>query len=143
MDKVGSIALAADCQLIRIPSVSDERGCLSVVEDGGQAVPFAVRRVFWIYDVPGTSCRGSHAHRTCSEVVFPVTGGFTMLIDNGRERDVVRLDKANEGIYIPAGVWCELRDFDPGTALVCLASEPYDAAGYIHDYNQYLKEKLP
>lgn len=132
--------LPEGCRLIPIPNVNDERGALSFAEVGG-CIPFDVRRVFWIYDIPRAAQRGGHAHWTCSEVVVPVSGGFTMCLDDGRVRVDVRMHSPSVGILVPAGVWCELKDFEPGTVLVVMASEAYDAKGYVHDYMDYKRMK--
>lgn len=128
------------CQLIDIPSVVDARGSLAFAESLG-CVPFPIARVFWIYDVPFGMQRGGHAHWSCAEVVVAVRGAFTMVVDDGRVRSEIRMDSPSRGILIPAGVWCELRDFASDSLLVVMASEPYDATGYVHNYEEYLKAK--
>ena len=127
-------------QLIQAPFVCDERGTLTFVT-GGEEIPFSISRVFWIYDVPEGQRRGGHAHRECAEVVFAVSGGFTMCIDDGNVRAEVPIHKPMEGILIPAGMWCELKDFLPGTVLAVMASHPYDETGYINSYEEFRKEK--
>ena len=139
-DERTEILLPKGCRLIPIPSVGDERGCLAFAE-GESTIPFPVRRVFWIYDVPCEARRGGHAHWTCAEVVVPVQGGFTMYLDDGHVRAEVRLERANVGVLVPAGVWCELRDFRPHTVLVVMASESYDAQGYVHSFEEYKKKR--
>lgn len=121
--------------LVKIPSFSDERGSLSFAE--WRHLPFDVKRVFWIYDVKEGQTRGSHAHGECAEVVFAVTGSFDMYVDNGRESELFHIDTPNIGIYIGAGVWCELRNFTPGTVCVVVASENYDPKGYINSKEEY------
>ena len=130
--------LPASSRLIQIPSVRDERGGLSFAE-ARKVIPFPVERVFWIYDVPRQAVRGGHAHWTCAEVVVPVCGAFTMMLDDGRERTSVRMDSPETGVLVPPRVWCELRDFEPGTVLVVMASHPYDATGYVHDYEDFVR----
>ena len=107
------------CRLISIPGAGDQRGWLAFAE----------------------ARRGGHAHRTCAELVVPVSGAFTMVVDDGRCRRSVRMDNPCEGILVPAGVWCELIDFEPATVLVVMASQPYTADGYVHDYQQYLQQR--
>lgn len=126
--------------IISIPSVKDERGSLSFAEVR-KVIPFDVERVFWIYDVPCEAVRGGHAHWTCAEVVVPVSGAFTMLVDDGKERMQVRMSSPQEGVLIEPGAWCELRDFEPGTVLVVMASQAYTPEGYVHDYEEYIKMK--
>ena len=128
--------------IIPIPRVFDERGALAFAESD-TTIPFTIRRVFWIYDIPSKAQRGGHAHWQCSEVVIPISGAFTMLLDDGKEKRKVRMSSPDEGILVPAGVWCELKDFSPNTILLVLASHPYDPQGYEHDYNQYLKITNP
>ncbi len=134
------IQLPKGSRLIDIPLAVDSRGSLSFATVGRE-VPFSVQRVFWIHDIPQGSRRGGHSHRTCSEVVVPVSGAFRMVVDDGERRAEVWMDRPNRGILVPAGVWCELLDFQPGTVLVVMASHAYDASGYCHDYSQYIKDK--
>ncbi len=122
-----------------IPSATDGRGSLAFATSGVE-IPFPVARVFWIYNVPSGQRRGGHAHRECHEVVFAVSGAVTFLLDDGGQRAEVRLNTPTRGLLIAAGVWCELSDFADDTVLAVVASHPYDAAGYIHNYSQYKEE---
>lgn len=135
-----SSSLPSGVQLIQLPENVDERGRLSFLE-GGVHIPFDVRRVFWISDVPPDKMRGGHAHWTCHEVVFPVTGSFEIEVDDGTRCSVIEMSKPHVGILIPAGVWCELRKFKPGTVCVVVASHEYDPTGYVHDRNEWRKRK--
>lgn len=125
-----------DFQLINLPDFKDDRGILTFAE-AGIHIPFEVKRVFWIHDVPTHKARGGHAHWSCHEVVFPVCGSFDIVLDNGRERRSFHLDKSSVGVVIPAGVWCELSHFEVGTVCLVLASEAYDTTGYVHDYAEF------
>ena len=129
-----------ESRIISIPRIVDNRGGLAFAE-GQTTVPFEIQRVFWIYDIPQKAVRGGHAHWQCSEVVVAVHGGFTMLLDDGFGREEVRLDSPDKGIVVPAGVWCELKDFAADTVLLVMASHHYDVTGYVHDYEEYLKAK--
>ncbi len=128
------------CKLIEVPSVVDQRGTLSFATSGKE-IPFPIARMFWIYDVPEHQKRGGHAHRECAEVVFALSGAVTFVVDDGRERQEVRLARPTQGLLIEAWVWCELLDFAPNTIIAVAASHPYDGEGYIHDYEQYRKER--
>lgn len=128
------------CRRIAVPGVRDERGAL-IFAEAGRTIPFEVKRVFWIYDVPTNAERGGHAHWTCSEVVVPVKGGVTVTLDDGRNTCSIKLERPDEGVLIPAGVWCRLTDFVEGTVLVVMASDKYDPQGYVHDYDEYLRIK--
>lgn len=123
--------------MIDFPEVKDERGCLSIAE--GIALPFEVKRVFWIYDICEGKTRGGHAHVSCEEVVVAVSGSFDMFVDDGKDSREIKMDSPSKGIYIKKGVWCELRNFAPGTICVVLASEAYDSEGYINDYKEFCR----
>ena len=125
-----------DFQLVNLPDFKDDRGVLTFAE-AGTHIPFEIKRVFWIYDVPSDKARGGHAHWTCHEVVVPVCGAFDILLDNGKARKTFHLDKPSVGVVIPAGVWCELSHFDAGTVCLVLASQAYDTEGYVNDYEEY------
>ena len=131
--------LSLDVQWIEIPQKTDERGALSVM-DAVSSLPFCIQRVFWITDVPAGQTRGGHAHRTCHEVVFAASGSFELEIDDGRRTSVVQVQRPCVGVLIPAGVWCQLRNFAPGTVCLVAASEPYDSTGYVHDYAEWKEE---
>ncbi len=125
-------------RLIQLSENVDERGRLSFLE-GSVHIPFDIRRVFWISGVPQDKTRGGHAHWTCHEVVFPVTGSFEIEVDDGERCSCIELKDSRTGVLIPAGVWCELRRFAPGTVCVVVASEAYDAGGYVHDREEFLE----
>ncbi|MCR5313908.1 MAG: FdtA/QdtA family cupin domain-containing protein [Bacteroidaceae bacterium] len=123
--------------LIKIPSNTDSRGTLAFTE--WKHLPFSVERIFWIYDVAEGKTRGGHAHSKCAEIVFAVHGSFDMFVDNGKEQEVFHIDTPDTGIYIGPNVWCELRNFAPGTVCVALASMPYDSTGYINSKDEFNK----
>ena len=133
--------LPRGCRLISLPEHRDKRGCLSIAE-WGSGIPFAIERVFWIYDVPEGEERGAHSHNECAEVVVPVCGAFDMTLDDGTTQATVHLDSPHTGILIPAGVWCRLSGFAAGTVCVVLASHPFNASGYVHDYATYKGEAI-
>ena len=124
------------CRLINLAEHRDKRGCLSIAE-ARKDIPFAIERVFWIYDVSEGEERGAHSHNECAEVVVPVCGAFDMTVDDGVTQTTVHLSSPCKGILIPAGVWCRLSNFSPNTICVVMASHPYNAVGYIHDYSVY------
>ena len=116
-------------ELLQVAQNVDERGSLCFMEVAAH-LPFEIRRVFWISDVPTGKTRGGHAHWTCHEAIFSVSGSFEIEVDDGDVRRTFTLDRPWEGITVPAGVWCELRHFAPGSVCLVLASEAYDASGY-------------
>lgn len=128
------------CRLIRFPMITDERGSLCIAENGAGHMPYPLQRAFWIFDVKEGMQRGSHAHRTCSEVIIPVNGSFTVELTNGKESARVVLDSPAQGLLIPPMVWCNLKDFTPHAVCLCLASAAYDPDGYINNIEDYYRE---
>lgn len=124
---------------IQLPQNVDGRGALTFLE-GDVHIPFPVKRVFWISNVPEGQTRGGHAHWTCHEAVFAVSGKFEIELDDGERRATVVVDDPARGITVPAGVWCELRRFAPGTVCLVMASQEYDASGYALDRENWRKK---
>ncbi len=120
--------------MVELPLHADQRGRLTVAEGHGR-LPFEVERVFWITDVPQGAERGGHAHLTCWEAVFAVSGQASITLRRAEGEETFRLSEPNRGLLIPPGVWCRLHSFAPGTALVVLASEPYKPESYVDDYH--------
>lgn len=131
--------LSKRCPLIHVPRFSDDRGSLSVWEMVSE-LAFLVKRVFWFYDVPASANRGGHAHRTCKELVFAVSGSFEVELTDGISKMNVRLEDPSVGLVIPEYIWCRLHHFSENAVGLCLASESYAPDGYFHDFEQYLKE---
>lgn len=134
-------AFPRGCRWIDLPTVTDERGVLTFLEESVH-IPFQVRRVFWIYNVPKNKKRGGHAHWICSEVLFVMQGAVDLTVDDGYIRTTVHLDSPERGFLIPAGVWCDLDGFLPGTICVVAASHAYDPEGYVNDYEQFRQDVL-
>lgn len=124
--------------LIDLPKITDPRGNLTVAE-AEREVPFDVKRVYWVYDVPGGEHRGGHAHKRCREFIVAVSGSFTVTISNGGEKKTFLLNHPYQGLLVDTGVWRTLDDFSSGAVCLVLASEPFDEADYIRDYDEYLK----
>lgn len=125
-----------DCVLIELPTISDSRGALTVVDRGGP-VPFDVQRVFWVYDVQAGEERGAHAHHTLQEFVVCLHGAMEVHLDDGTTRRTVRLARPSIGLYIAPRIWRVLGGFSEATAYMVLASGPYEAGDYIRDYAAY------
>ncbi|MBQ0021510.1 MAG: FdtA/QdtA family cupin domain-containing protein [Bacteroidales bacterium] len=125
-------------RLIEIPDVTDQRGSLCFME-GDNHIPFRIERVFFLYNIPEGAQRGDHSHSTCAEVVFAVHGAFTMKVDDGERSISIRIDRPNVGILIPAGIWCQLLNFEQDTVCAVVASERFDATGYTYSYDEYIK----
>lgn len=123
-------------KIYEFSKVCDPRGNLSFIEEGCH-VPFSIKRVFHIYDVPGGETRGGHAHKENTEVVMAVSGSFEMHLTDGDREMIVRLDRANKGVLVPPGVWLTMRNFTTGTVLAALCSHYYEADDYIRDFDRY------
>ncbi len=128
-------------QIIDIPIVHDQRGNLSVVE-GGDLVPFDIKRLYYLYDVPGGATRGGHAHKNLRQLIIAASGSFDVVLDNGKTRQKYSLNRSYKGLYIPTMIWREIENFSSGAVCMVLASEHYDESDYIYDYNEFLKEAL-
>lgn len=133
------MTLQERCPILHFGDLGDERGKLVVIE-GGQAVPFEIKRVFYIYDSDATVVRGQHANRESEFVLINVAGKSKVRITDGREEFVAVLDKPMTGIYIPKMIWKDMYDFSPDSVLLVIASTHYDGGEYIRDYDAYLEE---
>ena len=127
------------CYILQFDDFGDERGKLVVVE-GAQAIPFDIKRVFYIYDSDSNVVRGQHANRESEFVLINVAGQSKVRITDGREEFVVELNKPMMGVFIPKMVWKDMYDFSSDSVLLVLASTHYDGKEYIRDYNKYLEE---
>ena len=130
-----------DCSLIELDRHhSDRKGNLSVVENGN-TLPFDVKRVYYLYDVPGGESRGGHAHIAQSQLIVAVSGSFTVTLDDGNMKRTFLLNHPYQGLHIVPGLWRTLDDFSSGAVCVVLASEIFDEKDYIRDYKDFLKRK--
>lgn len=129
-----------DCKIIDLRKISDPRGNLTPIE-GGADIPFDIKRVYYLYDVPGGESRGAHAHKELQQLIVAANGSFTITLDDGKKKNVFTLNRPYQGLLIVPGIWRDLDDFSSGAVLLCLASEHYDAADYIRDYDEFLEYK--
>jgi hypothetical protein len=116
----------------------DARGNLSYIE-GPSSVPFDIQRVYYLYDVPGGADRGAHAHKALHQLVIALSGAFDVVLDDGKNKKLVRLDRAYKSLYICPMIWRTLHNFSSGAVCLVLASERYDVADYIRDYDSFLE----
>ncbi len=130
------------CRIIPLPVHHDRRGDLAVV-DGIRDIPFAIVRVYYLHNVPGGATRAGHAHRQLEQLLIAATGEFNIELDNGRQRETVRLTAATYGLYLPKMVWRELTDFSHGAVCLALASMHFDEADYIRDYAHFVHTVTP
>lgn len=124
--------------LIDFPKITDPRGNLTVAQ-ALTDVPFAIKRAYWVYDVPAGECRGGHAHKACKEVLIALSGSFHVTVDNGEEQKTVLLNHPYQGLLIDTDVWRTLDDFSSGAVCLVLASEPFDEGDYIREYDDFLR----
>lgn len=122
---------------IRLQKIVDPRGALAIAELG-RHLPFEAKRLFAIYDVPPGSLRGGHAHRAQEQFIIMIAGACTVVVDDGKTRTEQVLGAPSEALYVPPGIWIELKDFSVAAACVVLASDLYDEADYIRDYREFL-----
>lgn len=129
----------ADCRLIPLPKIADLRGNLTFLE-GDRHVPFRIERVYIIYNVPGGAQRGGHAYRTLQELVIPLSGSFDVVLSDGCDTHRVSLNRAYVGLYIPRTIWRHMENFSTNGVAFVLASQHYDEADYIRDYEVFRRE---
>ncbi len=132
------MSLLKKVKIIEFPKICDPRGNLSFIESA-RHVPFSIKRVFYIYDVPGGETRGGHAHRECSCVLIAVSGSFDLRLTDGKDEMTITLNRSNKGVLIPPGVWDTMHNFTTGTVALALASHAYEEEDYIRDYDEYLE----
>ena len=127
-----NVGRLSKCRLIELQHAIDRRGNLTVAEEGTH-IPFAVKRVFFLHDVPEGGSRGGHAHHNLHQVMVAITGKFDVILDDGTERAVFSLDRPTFGLYVPPMIWREMNNFSANAINLVLASLPYSAADYIRD----------
>ena len=130
-----------DCRIIELDKHhSDRKGNLSVIENG-KDVPFSVKRVYYLYDVPGGESRGGHAHKALYQLIVAASGSFSVILDDGKDKKIFDLKRPYQGLLVVPGIWRTLEDFSSGSVCMVLASERYDESDYIRDYGLFLNYK--
>lgn len=124
------------CKIIELPKITDVRGNLTFIEQHNH-VPFEIKRVYYLYDVPGGETRGGHAHKQLQQFIVAAMGSFDVILDDGFEKKRFHLNRSYYGLYIPRMVWRELDNFSSGSVCLVLASELYDREDYIRDYQTF------
>ena len=128
-----------ECQIIELPKISDPRGNLTFIENSNH-IPFDIRRVYYLYDVPGGSERGSHAHKNLHQFIISMSGSFDVELDDGRNKKRYHLNRSHYGLYVCPMMWRLIDNFSSGAVCMVLASDFYIKEEYIRDYNNFLLE---
>ena len=127
-----------DCSILEIDKHHNTKGNISVVENG-ITVPFDVKRVYYLYDIPGGESRGGHAHKELQQFIVAASGSFDVILDDGRLRRSFTLNRPYQGLLVVPGIWREINNFSSGSVCLVLASTCYDEKDYIRDYKQFKK----
>ena len=126
-----------DCSVVELGKIDNNQGNLTMVQSG-MNVPFDIKRVFYLYDVPGGEARGAHAHKQCHQFLVAVSGGFEVVLDDGNNKRTVALNRPFYGLHIPPGIWAAEQGFSSGSVCLVLASEKYEEADYIRCYEEFI-----
>ena len=130
----------SDCSLIDLPKIGSRSGNLTSIQNSIE-IPFDIRRIFYLFDIPGGKGRGAHAHIQCHQFLIAGSGSFEVLLDDGESKKTVSLNQPYKGLHIPPGIWASEVNFSSGSVCLVLASHKYSEKDYIRDYKQYLDQK--
>ena len=130
--------MISDCKMLEFPKIHDPRGNLTFVE-GTRHIPFEIKRVYYLYDVPGGATRAGHAHKKLKQVLIAMAGSFDVILDDGSEKKIFTLNRSYNGLYLSGMVWRVLENFSSGAVCVVLSSEYYDEEDYYRDYDKFLE----
>jgi dTDP-4-dehydrorhamnose 3,5-epimerase-like enzyme len=130
-----------NCKLIDLPKISDPRGSLSFIE-GGHHIPFDIKRVYYVYDLPGGAERGGHAHKNLHQLIVAISGSFDVVLDDGVNKSRVHLSRSYYGLYVCPMIWRELDNFSSGSVCLVLASNLYDESDYYRSYADYINDQV-
>ena len=130
-----------DCRIVELPKIPDHRGNLTFVESE-RHVPFALKRVYYLYDVPGGATRAAHGHKQLRQLMIAMSGSFDVTLDDGFEKKVFHLNRSYVGLYISPMIWRDLDNFSSGAVCMVLASEYYSEDDYFRDYEDFVKAAL-
>ena len=127
-----------DCKILELPVIKDRRGNLTFIENR-EHIPFDIKRVYYLYDIPGGAERGGHAHKQLQQFIIAAMGSFDVILDDGTETKQFHMNRSYYGLYVPVMTWRELDNFSSGSVCLVLASELYDKEDYIYDYETFKK----
>lgn len=129
-----------NCHVLELNKIHNRAGNITIVE-GHQNIPFTISRIYYLYDIPGGESRGGHAHKELHQLIIAASGSFEVLLDDGKNKKIVRLNRPNYGLMVVPGIWRELFEFSSGAICMVLASQKYNETDYIRDYNSFLNIK--
>ena len=130
-----------DSGILELPKVHNNAGNITAINNNKKNIPFEIKRVYYLYDVPGGESRGAHAHKNLQQLIIAASGSFDITLDDGTMKRTYQLSKPYYGLYMPSGLWRELNNFSSGAISLVLASGYYDASDYIRSYEEFLKFK--
>ena len=128
-----------NCKIVSIPKIHDPRGNLSVIENN--VIPYEIKRVYYLYDVPSGAERGGHSHKEQQEILIALSGSFDVILNDGTQEKTITLNKPFEGLLIANGIWRELKNFSSGAVCLVIASDVFEEQDYIRDFDHFLKSK--
>jgi len=126
-----------DCSVLYLPKIHNRAGNITAIEDNKE-IPFDIKRIYYLYDIPGGEERGGHAHKNLHQLIIAASGSFDVLLDDGKNKKIININRPNIGLCIVPGLWRELINFSSGAICLVLASEKYEGNDYIRDYSEYL-----
>jgi hypothetical protein len=129
--------IISDVKRIELNRITDHNGSISVVQNSLD-IPFDVKRIYYLYDIPSGSERGGHAHKFLQQLIIAASGSFDIILDDGKQKTTINLNRPNIGLLLPPGLWRELNNFSSGSICLVLASHEYDEQDYLRDYNEFL-----
>src|ERR1700737_925016 len=128
----------SDCEIIALPKITDPRGNLTFIE-AGHHVPFEIKRVYYLYDVPGGAERGGHAHKGLHQLIIAMSGSFDVILDDGAKKQRFHLNRSYFGLYVCPMIWREIDNFSSGSVCMVLASNLYDEGDYYRNYEEFIQ----
>ena len=133
------MASVFDCSILELNKITNRSGNITIVENNSNRLPFDVKRVFYLYDIPGGESRGAHAHKICHQFLIAASGSFEIELNDGKNKRTMLLNRPYFGLHIPPGIWAAEQGFSSGAICLVLTSQEYDETDYLRDFNQFLK----
>ncbi|MBE0679715.1 MAG: WxcM-like domain-containing protein [Bacteroidales bacterium] len=130
-----------NCNVVELPKIHNIAGNITIIQNG-TTQPFDVKRVYYLYDVPGGSDRGGHAHKNLEQLIIAASGCFDVVLDDGKNKKVIELNRPYYALYVKPGIWREIINFSSGAICLVLASQKFDADDYIRDYHEFKRFRV-